>query len=130
MDRSVQFKDLEGKTLTAVHGLTVGSDTVTFVCDDGTHFRMYHSPDCCESVSIEDVNGDPADLLHSPICVASEDSSTDKEAFGGKLDTQCCTPESCTWTFYTLRTQKGTVSIRWYGESNGYYSESVDFVRT
>lgn len=82
--------------------------------------RFWHYQDCCESVSIEDICGDLEDLVGSPILLAEESSGDVPEGF--------VEPEysSCTWTFYKFATIKGYVDVRWFGESNGYYSESVE----
>lgn len=81
-------------------------------------YTFYHEQDCCESVSIEDVCGDLSDLENSPILQISESGSTDNPL--SEYD------DSFTWTFYKFATIKGYVDIRWYGSSNGYYSESVN----
>ncbi len=117
----VRFSSLLGKTLTKVD---VGDDEIVFTTTDGESFKLYHAQDCCENVSVEDVCGDVQDLIGAPILEADESSSGENPE-GVTVDYQ----ESFTWTFYRLRTIKGGVTIRWYGESNGYYSESVDFCR-
>ena len=127
---------LLGKTLIAVD-INNNKDEIIFTVNDDTQYKMYHSQDCCESVSIEDITGDLEDLIGSPILVAEENVSTDKSAEQIAIqekemleqgDNYYDYEESFTWTFYKLATIKGYVDIRWYGSSNGYYSESVDFV--
>ncbi len=113
MDISV----LKGKTL---KGICRSEDRVEFFVSDEEIYQMYHQQDCCESVIIEDICGELEWLVGSPILIAEERSNSD----GG----QNCR-DSETWTFYELATLKGSVTIRWYGTSNGYYSESVDFER-
>jgi len=113
-----QISDLIGKTLTAVEN--ENDDRIVFTCNDGKKYIMYHDQDCCEGVSVDDINGDLQDLIGSPITLA-EETTNSEDNMGRSLD-------SFTWTFYKLATVKGYVDIRWLGESNGYYSESVDFV--
>jgi len=91
-------------------------------------YRMYHDQGCCESVYLEDVAGDMDDLIGTPILSAYESSSSNKygeERDGpgplGEYD------ESYTWSFYNISTIRGSVTLRWYGSSNGYYSEAVEF---
>lgn len=117
------FKDLIGKTLTKIDGLKKGNDKVYFYTADGKSYKMYHDQDCCEQVNIEDICGDYEDLIGSPILLAEEVTSNENpDDYKSEWD-----QDSFTWTFYKLSTIKGSATIRWYGESNGYYSESVDF---
>lgn len=116
------FSDIIGKTFQSVEGMVEGSDQIIFSFTDGSKYRMYHNQDCCETVSIVDVCGDLEDLVGGLVVTASEDCNT-TDTFGReRMD------ESFTWTFYNIQTTKGSVQIRWLGESNGYYSESVDFI--
>jgi hypothetical protein len=117
------FSVLAGKTLTGVRGLDAGSDVVVFTCSDGCEYTLAHQQDCCESVAIEDVVGHVSDLLGTPLLLAA-DVSNEKPDHGPAGGYPA---ESYTWTFYKLATVKGYVDLRWYGTSNGYYSESVDF---
>jgi hypothetical protein len=109
------FSDLVGLTLREVENK---GDEVCFVSTGGRHFRLFHNQDCCEDVRVEDVTGNLEDLVGTPILKAEESS---------RVATPEETSDSGTWTFYLLATIKGYVTIRWLGESNGYYSESVDF---
>jgi hypothetical protein len=114
---------LLGKTLKSVTKPNV--EELVFVTDEGEVYKMVHSQDCCESVSIDDICGDLQDLVGEPILEASEEVSGENPPGIEVRKYQ----DSFTWTFYKIGTRKGSVTIRWYGESNGYYSESVNFAK-
>lgn len=113
---------LNGRTITEVTGLSQGSEEVIITCADGTKWRMIHPQECCESVEVEDVCGDIADLIGTVIDARQETNDTAHPE--GKVFEY--DPSSFTWTFYIIQTNKGAVTIRWLGESNGYYGEEVD----
>jgi hypothetical protein len=97
-------------------------DRIIFEANDGSRFLMYHRQYCCEDVSIESVVGDFGDLIGHPILIADQSSCE------GPVDgADHYEHDSHTWTFYKFATIKGYVDIRWHGQSNGYYSEEVDF---
>jgi hypothetical protein len=116
-----EVSELLGKTLVAITGADEGNNEIIFECSDGSKYRMYHEQDCCESVLIEDICGYVNSLIGNPLTMAEDITNImDKPAVDKRTD-------SCTWTWYKFATVKGYVTIRWYGESNGYYSERVDF---
>lgn len=122
MRRKTQFVDFEilkGKVLIDID-INEEEDEITFTDSEGVKYLMYHEQDCCEDVNIEDICGDINNLLNTPIVLAEEVTNT------GEVEDN--SDYSYTWTFYKLATVKGYVTIRWYGVSNGYYSEEVDLV--
>ena len=117
-DSSAKIADMVGKTFTKVE-----SDGRTLVFENSVdRYVFFHAQDCCEHVRIEDIVGDLSDLEGEVLLKAEETSNifdllnTAEQEFS----------ESGTWTFYKFATRKGYVDVRWLGESNGYYSESVD----
>lgn len=113
---------LLGKTLMSI--AYNGDRELIFCATDGVRYRMYHHQSCCEEVSLDDICGDLNHLVGSPILLAEEIVYENEELPRVKRP---ASDESFTWTFYKIGTVKGYVTLRWYGGSNGYYSERVSF---
>jgi hypothetical protein len=114
MRKQVEVGALVGLTLSKIVN---NEDDIDFHTIDGRTFRMYHDQECCERVTLEETIGSFDDLIGTPILLAEQ-----REGEGDPLDTW---DECYEWTFYEFRTIKGSVTLRWYGASNGYYSTSV-----
>ena len=101
------------------------NDSLVFKSACGKTFEFCHHQDCCESVYIESIDGDLSDLVGAPIVRAEEvdndNSDPERQDHGERGDfvTQ--------WTFYKFESPKGSVTVRWCGSSNGYYSMRVTF---
>ena len=120
-----KFEDLVGKIIYKIDndgGEEIRLYTTKF--ENGPFYKMHHVSDCCEYVGVEDIVGNLEDLIGYPILMAEEIISGDIQEWEDPETYR----ESFTWTFYKLATIKGYVTIRWLGTSNGYYSESVDFI--
>ena len=115
------IKDLIGKTFDEVYVVKnedTGDQEELHFKNKTEHYYFFHEQDCCEKVFIYDICGNIFDLQGSEIIEAEE--AIGKNIYDNNL-------VSVTWTFYKFRTQNGCVVVRWLGESNGYYSEHVDF---
>jgi len=113
-----KLKDLIGLTLRSI-AINEHKEQVTLTTVEGRQFIMWHCQDCCESVGLTDIPDNLDDLTGSPLVTAEKrtNSTDDPPEYA----------ESFKWTFYEFATNKGSATFRWLGESNGYYSEDVDF---
>ena len=110
---SINFEQLTGMTITAVVYKETNESLLIHL---NTHvLEMIHHQDCCETVYLADVVGSFEDLIGYPLLEVSE-TIVNNELIG----------ESSTASYYNFRTIKASVQLRWVGESNGYYSETVD----
>lgn len=124
---TVDFSVLKGKTLKSIDNR---GEEIIFTTTEGETYRQIYYEDCCAGCSVEEIHGDLEDLVGTPILHAEEVSSgepDDAEAARRAKDEYYYKSDSETWTFYKASTIKGSVTIRWYGSSNGYYSESPTF---
>lgn len=117
MHNEKSLRAMIGQTVTSVEGLVYGSETVTMRTAEGNELRLQYDYDCCASCSVEQIDGDPEDLVGVPLLMCEIVDSED-------VAPACEDPESYTWTFVKFGTVKGYVTVRWFGRSNGYYSES------
>ena len=117
VDTQRGMEQMLGKTFVRVTG-SVDGDEMLFETATGERFMFAHQQDCCETVRINDIVGDLQDLVGEPLLISEEvkgATEPDEEHY-----------ESYSYTFYKFATRKGYVDVRWLGESNGYYSESVE----
>lgn len=118
------IEELLGKTIIKIDRYSDDSDILEFHLSNGAIYQQLHHQDCCERVYIQDIDGDLNDLIGSPLLQAEESYSD-----ATKTGDDDYYSESATWTFYKFATKKGYVTIRWYGSSNGYYSETASFIK-
>ena len=111
---SCDIKDMVGKK---VVGIYYDEENFQILTDDGV-YAFYHEQSCCESVWLTQVDGINDKIIGSRIVIA--------EVVTDETDTEY---GHITWRFYKIGTHQGLIDFRWCGESNGYYSETVDLVK-
>lgn len=118
-----KFENLKGKILTKFEHYL---GDLYFTDSKGAKYKMSHDSVCCESVWLEDVCGDLNDILDQELLLAEcvTQNLSNKELNQCEIDN---TDDCAQWTFYKLATLKNSVTLRWVGASNGYYSIDVDF---
>lgn len=120
--RNCRVEELAGKTIINLDDSANGD--LRFTMDDGSVYEMGYIPDCCATCDIESGLSDLQAMVGQKLVSVSMDTSSERPADVAKPEYE---PESQTWTFYTFRSNEATAQLRWFGESNGYYSESVTF---
>lgn len=94
---------------------------VALVLDTGETYVAFHEQDCCEHVWVTDY-GDIESAVGEYLMQLESVSNEGGEELPDDQG-------SHTWTFVNVRTDKDTYQLRFYGTSNGCYSEDAQWYR-
>ena len=115
--RSNNMCDIDDLVEKVIKGLAYSDEYFQILTDDCVYI-FYHEYSCCERVWLTQVDGISDKIIGSRIVIA-EVVTDEKDTEYGHI----------TWSFYKIGTNKGMIDFRFQGESNGYYSESVDLIK-
>ncbi len=121
---SKNYDRFKGKVIKDFKGLVAGSEKIEIFFEDNCGMILEHDQDCCEYVSVDQVDNDVHRHLGAIFLFLIEKTVNNEDCPQWSMEENH--DDSMTSTFYDLVTSKGRLSFRWKGESNGYYSESVD----
>jgi hypothetical protein len=122
---TVNLSSFVGKYVVGVRGMEKGSEEIYILFDDTSALKFHHDQDCCGNVSVEDVIGDPTDLVCLPLLMCEEVESVQPDYYSA-TSTWYKFASIGGYTWYKFASIGGYVTVRWLGTSNGYYSEGVD----
>lgn len=132
MKKVIEYDDINemiGKTIVKI--VNVNDDCLYFYLENGDYYMFLHKDDddCHGDVRIESICGSLHNILNSPLTVAKATYSC-----GLTDDIDNFLPdwkqETCTWSFYKFATDKGCITVRWFGTSTNYEcSEKVTCVK-
>jgi len=107
------------KKIVDINGMKEDSEEIVIKFEDNSSLVLYHEFDCCERVSVAQVDSDPDRFIGSKFVELKVKTNNEDD------NSPDFYTDSFTWTFYTLVTSKGYLDFCWLGTSNGYYP-SVD----
>lgn len=115
------WHDLKGQTITSIQAPIGDADIEIHTEEGGLSAR--HFSDCCESVDLVRVDGNPQDIVGCKIINAEDDTGCAEPEWA----TAEHRGESVTWAKLTIETERGSVTFWILGCSNGYYCETVGY---
>lgn len=121
----MNLQDLVGKVVSSISESEIKTEC-------GLSLTLYHSQDCCEQVCVDSTFGDEKLLVGNVIEEISLDVLYEdelKDMYGQSYFDKVMNNvyDSYTITEFSITAGGSTYKEIWIGQSNGYYSERVDF---